>query len=105
MGDNHRMKSKDTNSRQDTVQQPSGIKEFRLTAEFQKPTGTQIERFDYIFGIYSTWLARAVVRRAGLESKTSHAVDHSASNSLTSDPNNCTVGTQDTVKQEVLTNE
>jgi hypothetical protein len=87
------MKSKDTNSRQDTVQQFSGIKEFHLTAEFQKPTGTQIERFDYIFGIYSTWLARAVVQRAGLESNTSPPADHSSQPVLTSHLNNCTVGT------------
>ena len=85
--------NKDLSSQRDCVHRVGCSEAFSLTAEFLNPTGTQLERFESALGVYSTWLARAVIRRAGVEANTSLPVDDSSQPALTSHPVNCTVGT------------
>ena len=51
------------------------------------------EQQEYALYFFATWLVRAILRQAGVEANTSLTADDSEQNALTSDPNNCTVGT------------
>ncbi len=90
--------NKNLSSHRDCDHRNTCSEAFSLTAEFLNPTGTQLERFESALGIYSTWLARAVVRRAGIEANTFHTAAPSVQPALTSHLNNCTVGTPSSCK-------
>jgi len=49
------------------------------------------EQQEYALYFFATWLVRAILRRAGLETNTSHLDEHSSQPSLTSHPNNFTI--------------
>ena len=87
------MNNKDLSSQRDCVHRVGCSETFSLTAEFLNPTEIRLERFKSALGIYSTWLARAVIRRADLEVNASRSAAHSTQPALTSHPDNCTVGT------------
>ena len=92
------MNNKDLSSQRDCVHQIGRGEAFSLTAEFLNPTGTQLERFENVLSIYSTWLARAVLRQVGMEANTSLSAEYLAHPALISDPNDCTVGVTSTCK-------
>ncbi len=69
------------------------IATIQLDTDYRAGLGKELEQQYYALCIYAAWLARAVLRRAGLEANTSHSAAHSVQPALTSDPNNCTVGT------------
>ncbi len=71
---------------------------FRLHSKFVAATCNDLDQQQYALQVYAAWLARAILRRAGIEANTSHSAAHSAQLALTSEPVNCTVGTPSSCK-------
>ncbi|MDP8238362.1 MAG: hypothetical protein P9X24_04675 [Candidatus Hatepunaea meridiana] len=76
----------------------SDIATIHLDTDYRAGLGKELEQHHYALCIYATWLARAVLRQAGIEANTSHSAEHSAQPALTFHPNNCTVGVPSSCK-------
>ena len=71
---------------------------FQMEVNYTQASSSDQERFDFVLGIYASWLARANLRRIGLEANTSYSVAHTEQLALTSEPINCTVRTLSSCK-------
>ena len=67
-----------------------------LNAEFD--SGNNPERQDYALFLFASWLARIIIRRMDVNGNTSLREDDCLQPALTSEPNNCTVGTLSSCK-------
>ena len=66
---------------------------FQLEVVYFPCVSSNSELQELALHIFAAWLARAVIRRAGIEANTSHTAAPSTQPALTSHPNDCTVGT------------
>ena len=65
---------------------------FKLKAIYDSGSQCNKEPFDLMFGIYATWVDRAVRRQIGINGNASQSAEDSERTALTSLTNNRTVG-------------
>ncbi len=86
------MQSKRGNTGKD-LDRKTNVAKMHMDTDYRAGVGKELEQQHYALCIYAAWLARTVLRRAGLEANASHSVAPSAQPALTSHPDNCTIGT------------